>query len=213
MKELNRHTLKEAIRNLPGHSPKPFVWDALCMTLDKEASEKQFQSAVSGLPQYQAPDNIWDQISAELEAEPQIDVLPATKKGRIFSLHRYAAAAVILLAVVAGFYSSNLLSTKSKDGVTISYSTEKAHQVLFVADWEQDEDAFEQILTYCQDRQFACSQPEFKVLREELMDLNDARESLKIAIDRYGEDSDLIMRLAEIENERSDVLKQIIAKI
>ncbi|MEO1518636.1 MAG: hypothetical protein AAFV95_26720 [Bacteroidota bacterium] len=214
MTELNRNTLEKAIQQLPSHRPESKVWDALCDTLDQEDARQKLDIVVSALPAHEAPDDLWGRIADELDQEQEVTPLPSIEKGRIFRrLYRYAAAAAIALLAITAVSYNHLASTRTVDGVTISYATEQTYQVKFVADWEQDEDAFNRILNYCQEQKFVCEQPEFRILKEELMDLNDARESLKLAINRYGEDSDLISRLAQIENERSDILKQIITKI
>ena len=61
MKELNRNTLLEAIRNLPIHTVPESVWKKIVPHLPETTSLKKH------LPKYAAPEAAWDQIESTLD--------------------------------------------------------------------------------------------------------------------------------------------------
>ena len=95
----------------------------------------------------------------------------------------------------------------------LSYAVETVDEQLFEADWDEDENLFEEINVICQTKTYSCTVPEFQILEKELQELNEAKSDLKQAINSFGKDTELISQLSEIELERTTVLKKMIATI
>lgn len=214
MKELNKHILLEAIENLPKYTPKDQIWDGIELALDKEQAETDFQETIAELPNYSPPDFVWNQIESTLDEEELMmdaGLEQETKVVRFNNWKKYAsiAAAIALIISVAIPF---LTDTKASD-VSISYSEEVIQDELMNDDWDADEDAFQMVMAQCKEMLLACEQAEFKILKEELEELNMAREQLKEAMGGYNTDTNLLAQLTQIELERSDVLKKMIDRI
>lgn len=205
MKEKNRHIITEAINNLPQYEPKPSLWDAIDMELTIDEKEKVLRTSVQDLPNYDPPAQIWESIENQLDQ----DLKPVA---RVFSIKRWASVAAVFAMVSVGLWTFFNQSSKVET-IEIAYSEEKVTPSLLEVNWEEDEDAFEMVAAFCKNDNLVCKIPEFKVLTDELDELNAARNELKDAMEVYGNDPELIAQLTSIEHERSDVLKQIIKKI
>ena len=205
MKELNKQNLIEAINNLPQHEPKPSLWDAIDMELTIDTNEKVLRASVSELPTYDPPAMVWDKIDAGLaeDQKPQV---------KVFNLRRWASVAAAFALVSVGLWTFFNVN-KNIETVGIAYSEESVESSFLEVNWEEDEDAFEMVAAFCKTENVVCKQPDFRILTEELDELNAARNELKDAMDNYGNDPDLIAQLTSIEHERSDILKQIIKRI
>lgn len=206
MVEKNRNILQKSIASLPEYEPEPLVW--LTIEAELEAAQKQnaLKTAIRRLPVYQPPESIWVNIENDLARVSEKD-----SKNAIVWLKRIsvAAAVVAILALGNNFFKQNA----EQEHITISFSTEVAEEVLFQQDWDDDDDAFQMVLAFCETENIVCQIPEFMVLKTELEDLNEARETLKSALDHYGADAELIAQLIQIEHDRSDILKKMIEKI
>ena len=214
MKEKNLDTLRRAIAELPVYDPRPTLWNQIEEELGQSVGQTPMQSAIADLPQYSPPDAIWDQIDAELAQDEQ----QRGKIRRIRRLRAYAAAAAIALLVTAGTFIWRNAADSGTFKEEITYSEEEAPSSSVATtyldiDWEEGEDAFAMIDDYCKTAHYICDQPDFKIMQTELETLNAARETLKSAIDNYGNDAELIAQLVEIEYERTDLLKKMVAKI
>ena len=208
MKELNKHKLIEALNNLPQYEPKGQVWEAIERGLLKDQKEAVLQKSISQLPDYEPPAMVWENIQSQLDQDQK-------PVARVFNLRKWAAAAAIFIAVSSGLwllYNANHAHTNGAL-VTISYSEEKVAAAFLNINWEEDEDAFAMVAEFCKKAHIACNQPDFKIMTEELDELNAAKEELKEAMDHFGNDPDLIAQLTVIEHERSDLLKKIIKRI
>lgn len=206
MKETNKHILIEAINNLPQYEPKASLWDAIDQQLTVEEKEAGLKQSLQELPVYNPPAMVWDTIESKLnEAEKPV--------ARVFNIRRWASVAAVFAMVTIGtllFYNT---TNENGEYVAVTYSEEPAAAAFLTVDWEADEDAFAMVTEFCKTDQPICRQPDFKILTEELDELNAARNELKEAMDNFGNDPDLIAQLTVIEHERSDLLKQIIKRI
>lgn len=219
MKELNKHILDEALQKLPIYSPKPLLWEQISVGLDEMVAQEAYDASRKALPVYSPPINLWDRIESELDtpvSTPETKpapVIPIRKKIYSRSL-KYAA--VIVFAITAGAYlflTNHSGAIEYTDSVQVNYGQERVVLASYTPDWEEDEDAFQTVLSFCQEQSFVCERPDFRILKDELLELNHARESLKDALMRYGDDAELIAQLTQVEMERSDVLKKMISKI
>jgi hypothetical protein len=204
MQEKNKHILQKAIQELPQYEPEALVWLAIDGELEVIEKEDNLQNAINELPTYNPSDSLWENIDAELEADIK-------KAGRVVWLKRISSVAAVIVFLIVGNFIFN--QNNSQENITISYSQEVVEDDFLKQDWDEDDDAFEMVMAYCKTENIVCELPEFIVLKTELEDLNNAREELKNALDHYGTDAELIAQLTRIEHDRSDVLKQMIAKI
>lgn len=204
MQEKNKHILQEAIQKLPQYEPESLVWLAIDAELEVIEKENSLQNAINELPVYSPADSLWENIDAELEADVK-------KAGRVVWLKRISSAAAVIAFLVIGNFMFN--QNDGEESITISYSQELVEDDILKQDWDEDNDAFEMVMAFCKTENIVCELPEFISLKTELEDLNIAREEVKNALDHYGTDAELIAQLTRIEHDRSDVLKQMIAKI
>jgi len=204
MQEKNKHILLDAIQNLPQYEPEALTWLVIEAELEVFEKEDDLQNAINELPTYSPADSLWDNIGNELKTD-------SIKAGRVVWLKRIStAAAAIAFLVIGNFiYNQNL----QQERITISYSQEIVEDDLLKQDWDEDNDAFEMVMAFCETENIVCTLPEFVILKTELEDLNIAREEVKTALDHYGIDAELIAQLTRIEHDRSYVLKKMIAKI
>jgi hypothetical protein len=68
-------------------------------------------------------------------------------------------------------------------------------------------------MNICKERTIACENPEFKSLKMELEELNDAKSMLEEAIGSYGTNANLIAEMREIEFARTDIVKRMIDNV
>lgn len=227
MKEINKHTLIEALASLPEYEPPDSVWSVVegelvlqsgvaemseheppNLVWDNIQNELVLQKTIAELPEYTPPVSVWDNISETLEStksQPTGRVVPMRK------WMRYAAAvAVIGILTIIGF--NQLGTTTTTDG-QLTYSVETLDENLFKKDWNEDEDAFEYLMNICKERAVACENPEFKILKKELEELNDAKMMLEEAIGSYGTDANLIAEMRQIEFARTDIVKKMIDNV
>lgn len=193
------------MKKLPEYSPQNIVWDRINEKMIIAGQEEHLHRSLEQLPDYDPPATVWESIEAGLPEEQQAKV-------KTLSIRRWAAVAAVFIAFsLAGIYIFNV--NQNMAYVSVNYSEEKLPAAFLEIDWDADEDAFEMVAAFCKTDNIVCKQPAFKVLTEELEELNVARAELKYAMDQYGNDPDLIAQLTEIEHERSDILKKIIKQI
>lgn len=204
MFEKNSHILQEAIQKLPQHEPPAMVWLAIDAELEAIEKENNLQNALNDLPVYSPSNSIWDGIEKELESDRK-------KAGRVVWFKRISAAAAAIALLVAG--NIILKPNTALETITFSYTQEVVKEELIVKDWDDDNDAFQMVMAFCETENIVCKLPEFQMLKSELEELNSAREELKTALDHYGTDPELVAQLTRIEHDRSDILKKMIARI
>ncbi len=193
------YILSKAIAQLPIHKPEELVWDNIAASLDKIQTNTL---PIHQLKEFQAPDFIWDNIETQLTK-------PARTSIRWIKLLPYAAAISGLI-----WFSFFFFSNKKADTLAFQYSTEKlSSTALFDIDWTEDEAAFSMVENLCETYTFACENAEIQFLRTELIELTSAKEQIKSNFSSYQNDPSLVKRLSQIERQRSDLLKQFIAKI
>jgi hypothetical protein len=227
MKEINKHTLIEALASLPEYEPPCSIWKAIddqlvlhrgvaaleeyeppSLVWDNIQNELVLQKSISELPEYAPPTLVWNNIAE------QLGMVKPQQQGRVVSMKkwiRYAgAAAVIGILTIFGLELINPI--ENGDG-QLSYHVETVDEDLFKNDWNEDEDAFEYLMNICKERTIDCENPEFKSLKMELEELNDAKSMLEEAIGSYGTNANLIAEMREIEFARTDIVKRMIDNV
>lgn len=198
--EKNRATLRRAIDALPEKKAPQESWNTISYRLSEEQQFAQLSVVARQMPMLSAPDGVWATIEEELTrpaAPPTLSLRPRQWLGW---------AAAIALALAAAWYA---WPTQPAATVTVSVASQEADPTLLTTDWDADEAAFAQVSALYRKHQQVFSSPTGRDWLAELQELNDARSELKAAIQTYGRDAVLLNQLADIERERSAILKKM----
>lgn len=201
MKEKNKNILSQLLQQLPVYHPPGKVWDQV-----ERAISTPSGNGLDRLPQYQPPEDLWNRI------ESHLDTGNATKAGEttLKRLLPWAAGIAAAIAGVVWFVNGPGSHGSPAESITISYTREMVDPSLLQRDWEQDEAAFEMIDRMCAGSSFTCTNPDMRSMQVELDELTVAKQAIEDALGKYGADADLIVQLAEIERQRTSLLKQIL---
>lgn len=178
--------------NLPEYEPSEEVWNKIASKL----SEGALQNALQKLPSYEPNEAVWSQIDEKLS--------PKTIK---FSAWKWVSVAASV-AIILGF--SYWLST---DKQQIKYSEERIDKDLLLNPVDDSQQQYEMIVAYCKQQTYVCQNPEFVSLKTELEELNSASKQLKEAVGRYNTEPELIAQLTNIEQQKSEIIRKMAAKI
>lgn len=207
MEEHNKKTLIEALSSLPEYEPSEELWNNIESEIGGPDGDIVPPQLLQSLPQYEPPEAVWAGILKNLEAgKPQAIVV-------MFGWRRALAVAASLALLLVVFWQINRSTATEPQAVAMNYSEENVDPMLLVRDWDEDEDAFTEFLSLCEAKKTVCEQPEFKQLQGELEELTAAKDELKTAIGEFSTDADLVLQIKEIELERTDVLKKMLAML
>lgn len=196
MIELNKDILEQSIQKLPAYEPPTAVWNGIEQGL-----------VLRELPTYEPPAMVWDSIENELYSAEKYSKKLSILRGRLryYGLAAASLALIFSVAIYAYFNSSDA------DEVSMAISTEIVDNQIFIKNEDEvnrDKMILEQL---CKTALPKCENPEFLNLKQELEELDNAYYQLKTNLENYNTDSDLVIQLSKIENERSAVLRQMIA--
>lgn len=205
MKEINKHILEQAIRELPEYNPPPGIWEGIESGLLAADQNDQIAEVVNELPEYEPPAQIWDAIEEELQSEV------ITKPGKVvkLGLRRILSYAAIASGLIFGIFWLN----GNQPSSSIAYSEEVIEDDFYANDWDMDEEEFEMVLAELEETEYFQQIPEIQQLKFELAELNDAKLEVEEMIDAYGSDETVIEQIREIELERTDIIKRLAAFI
>lgn len=202
MKEINRSTLIEALSMLPEHDPPDHLWEVVETELDLLNVLPESEPVAQVLPEFEPPSDLWNKITTELDGG-----------GKMIPIWKWSArVAAALVFILATWWLMNIEQAPLDEGV-LSYSIEVLEPSLEEADWDEDEDAFQQFMTLCQTGNFVCEQPAFRNLKSELEELTEAKNDLKDAMGAYGASPELVQQMKQIELERTDLLKKMMVML
>ena len=177
---------------LPEYEPSDEIWN----NIEAKLGEDGLRQGIQHLPQHEPKAETWEQIEAELTPK----IVP------LFSWRWTAAAASVVLVIgLSWFYQST--------NQPITYSQEVVNKKLLLQDSDNSDADYAMIVAYCQQQTYVCENPEFAVLKTELTDLQQASLDLKMAIGKYNTEPALIAQLTEIEQQKSEILRKMTAKI
>ena len=180
--------------NLPEYEPSDEVWNKI----DTELNHDILRKGISQLPKYEPDGRIWENIEADLN--PKIVKLNTWRW--------VAMAASIVLIISVGFYLNY-----QKKQPTIAYSEQKIDAQLLLQPSDNSDADYETIVAFCEEQTYVCENPEFRDLKVELDDLQAASIQLKEAIGEYNTEPQLMAQLAQIELQKSEILKKMATKI
>ncbi len=197
------------LAELPIYEAPESVWNTISERLP-----------LAELPIYEAPESVWNSLEKALATDSErqnldskpltiLRVVPSLFKG--FDRRFWAAAASIALLVSVGLWYFNA-QKGAETGLLVS--TEVVDNQLFKQEVNEsmssDDTSFLMVEAFCKTAVVACEKPVFKKLKQELDDLNVAREELKMALTDYNTNADMVAELTKIENERTDVLQKLV---
>ena len=207
--EINKTTLDRALQQLPSHEAPAWLWADIVSKLEEGESADHLKATIRELPRYVPPAKVWTGIEAELNNNQDSGINKPSSFLRIL-IGRYAAAAAIGLLVLA-YIGNRLLDQNPDIKVIIVESEEIVPSFPEIADWNEDNALFVEVMEKFASHPLIKERSEFKTLQEELKELDDAKSEIEYMIDNYGTDPDLVRQIGEIERERSEVLKEMVA--
>lgn len=204
MKEVNKTTLEDALKQLPLYSPATGVWASIDVAL-KANPVSSLSSAVRELPAYTPPAKVWNQINHALsDANKQ----PRGLFVRSRQIVRWSASiAVAVLLFSAGY----LVARLSQQQATVRYTVrqEPANMQNIMADWNDEEVSFKQVMEKLRE----VKDPYLQSLLTELEELTLAKQEAETMLRNYGNDHLVIRQLAEIETNRAQLYRQAINEL
>jgi DNA repair exonuclease SbcCD ATPase subunit len=210
LEEKNRATLQRAIRQLPQYKPGEGVWAAVEDALDRIEEGERLQASLHLLPSYEPPQKVWEHIQEELDSDVAEKERPAGVRRLLLYWRQLAASASVLLLLGVGW---GLISKADAPTVTVVESEAVLPADMVSHDWNADEAMFEQVLRHYAEHPFLEQDPQIRNLKQELEELNEAKSEIEEMMERYGDDPDLIRQIGEIERQRSEVVKRMVAFI
>lgn len=155
------------------------------------------------LPQHKAPD-IWSNIEAELDK-----TAVAPEKSNMHLTYLKIAGVIILLLSAALVYLLTKEGSTSDQGY--QYRSEMAMASTITETVEIDND-LDNLLAFIENNGSAFTADELEDFQEQLLEINTAIERILELQSTYGKDESSIKLLAQMERDKSDLLKSIIVK-
>jgi hypothetical protein len=180
---------------LPEYDPSDEIWN----NIESKLSDDVLQKVIGQMPKYEPQEELWESIEAKLEPE---------KVRQLFWVKYVSVAASILLVMGLGVYFY-----KMYQNIGIQYSEQAMNSQLLVQPSDDSSADYERIVAFCREETYVCENPEFKSLKAELDDLQEASEKLKEVMGKYNTEADLMAQLADIEMQKSEILKKMTEKI
>ena len=222
--EKNRKILLDTLRKLPVYTPDDEIWEALSSNLKETSSLNKMpalskieppefiwtnidnhlnrQEKLAALTQYEPPHEVWENIEQGLNDRKHKGV-----SRRSFQWIKWASAVAALF--VLGFFISKAIDNNNSD---FTYSEEWV-EIRNVQQWTAEDTSVELALNLiCLAKPLECKTPEFKELKKELSFLNQSKQEILRQLNKYDTNTELEIKLTEIELERSNLIKELIAK-
>jgi hypothetical protein len=207
MEEHNKKTLIEALSSLPEHEPQEMLWDRIEQEMDGGLEAILPAQLLQSLPQYEPPPKTWDGIVAKLDADrPSAKIVKLNWRSTLAIAASFAALMVVV-------WQLNKTTQLEMNVVAVNFTEEKVDPMLLQRDWNEDEDAFSDFLSLCDSKKTVCEQPEFRQLQSELEELSSAKQELSEALGEFGTDADMVLQIKEIELQRNDLVKKMMAML
>lgn len=201
VQEQNYETLRNAINRLPSYEPGISVWNAIDRRL---TSEETLDHAIAQLPSYAPPAAVWERITEDLEKPAKVRRLRPVWIG-------IAAAAVAVFAV--GIYLWNSQVPEPMETIQVVYKQVEKPNHILKADWDEEDAEMQAVVDAFAQKASFVKQVDDESLLSEWKELNNAKAEIKTMLAKYGNDPDLVQTIAEIERQRSAVVKQMATEI
>ncbi|MEM6395613.1 MAG: hypothetical protein AAF741_04645 [Bacteroidota bacterium] len=191
MKELNKDRLCEALNRLPTYQPDQRVWPGIVRGL-------QAKKQSLDLPEYSPPTQVWNNINQQLDQT-------GGQQAKVRTLNTWLSrAAAVLLLFSVGYWTANY---ESGPTVAVQESVETATIRPNFVTYQEDEKSFAETLRELEE----LNEPTMNQLRYELQELTYAKQDVESMLVSYGQDAQVMRKLADIERQRSAVYRQILA--
>jgi hypothetical protein len=201
MEEHNYQTLRNAIDRMPTHEPGTSVWDAIDRRL---TSEETLDHAIAQLPNYAPPAAVWERIAEDLQKPAKVRRLRPAWIGA-------AAAAVVVFTV--GAYLWNTQTPEPVEKVQVVYAETQKPTNAIKTDWDEDDAVMQEVVEAFAQKASYIKEADDQSLLSEWEELKNAKSEIKTMLAKYGNDADLIRTIAEIERQRSALVKQMATEI
>lgn len=205
IEERNKETLARAIAALPEQSAPNSIWASIDADLLELEQFDQITTAAKKLPSRVAPAGAWQNITADLD-----NPLSAKIRSLLSRSNRRWVAAAAFILLTAGWLIQEFTFTPDLP-VTVYQEGEDAS--LLVSDWDTQEELIAEVISLYRARLASGQLHSDREWLAELLELNEARDELKHAMDRLGRDAQMIHQLASIERERASILKKMAQQI
>lgn len=197
--EKNKAVLEESLKRLPNYFPAPSNWEIIEQALEQD---QLIQERIPSLPRYEAPTIIWEAIESTIHPPKRLWIRRSWKYA--------AAASIVLLMSIWGL--SALLIPRTGVHVSYAYGQELQSSSVQIANWSDDEAAFSEVLALYEGNELLKQSTAYQDAITELEELNAAREELKLISQQYNNtDAGMIRRLKSIENQRTEVVRSLVA--
>ncbi len=192
--EQNNRVLKESLKQLPKYLPDKKNWENIRTMLQYDA---MIARGLNDLPTYEPASRVWINVEKHLENSPQT-----------INIWKYAIAATLAIAVSTWLV---LQVVQIKSDSTYTYHSEKVLAPSPSFNWEEDEAAIDEVLQLFADNEMLRQSTAYQDTRSELMELQMAKETLQSISTNYNNQSkDLMLRLKDIENQRTALIRQLV---
>ena len=204
--------MNDLLNQLPKHDPHPDLWARIEADL---VSDEQLARAINDLPTFEPKAHLWYGIlefSPVFLAQNRTEAAMADRRHtdtviRPLWVGLAAAAVVVLVGVWLFLRPGNDESVRVEYAVETGQSMPSPDGVPSTAD--QRAEAF--IRQQCAEQTLACQRPEVHELRNQLNDLTAEQERIEQERQTFGDDPRLVRAQVQIENQRADVTKELIA--
>jgi hypothetical protein len=180
---------------LPEYEPSDDIWN----NIEAQLNDDVLKKAIQQMPEYEPQPMIWDSIETQLYPKKTV---------KLFSFKSMSIAASVLLILGVGIYVFI-----NRENVEVQYSEQAMNSALLLQSSDDSSADYEMITAFCKEQTYVCENPEFKSLKTELDELQTASIELKEAMGQYNTDADLMAQLADIEHQKSEILKKMADKI
>lgn len=209
--ELNNSILEKALNKLPLHAPPAFVWENIGVELKtKEVKIIQFKPWRLAI----AASLIGFVFSFSwLNTEPNKLTNISQVKNSVAINNVSKLPHIKIIKVVETPPSETVKINNKKMQMALIFSEEKIDERLLLKEDTNAENQYMLVKQFCQQEIFVCQTNDFQQLKSELERLNSASQELKTAMGEFNTDPDMMAQLTQIELQRADIIKKIVAKI
>ncbi|MFN7115970.1 MAG: hypothetical protein ACK4TA_04180 [Saprospiraceae bacterium] len=199
--EKNHQTLQNAVNQLPTYEPSPALWQAIDRVL---TSEETLDHAIENLPTYAPPVAVWERIIDELDQPVKVKRLRPAWIGA-------AAAALVILTL--GTYFWRNWEPQAQEKVELVYQESDQPLHILKTDWNDDEALMEEVVEAFAQKASFIQNFENQQLISEWQELKEAKNEAATMLRKYGKDAEVVRTIAEIERQRSAIVKQMATEI
>lgn len=196
----NKITYQEALAMLKEHTyVAPDNWPTIEERLD-------LGQQLDILPVHKAPDHLWDGIEEALDNTPE--EVPIEKTKSQGNLLRVAGMIIILLLSVITYL---LITRPGTTDTEFEYRSEIDVSTPVASNEIEIDDNLNEVYMYIEANEFIFSEEELQKFKQHLAELQSAIDAIQEMKKNYGQDEHVNKILAQIERDKSNLLKAMIS--